>query len=113
MEMPAAPLRLASVRPVIVLFEALMVLLVRVSVPFRVARVPVVGRVNVVVPVVVSVTLFAPEVVKSPSVEILPPRVMVLPVLATPVPPYWPVITLPFHVPDVTVPNVVMFDEPV
>jgi hypothetical protein len=47
-----------------------------------VARVPVVGRVTLVVAVAVRVVANAPDVVK------LPPRVIVLPVFATPVPPY-------------------------
>jgi hypothetical protein len=58
------------------------VLFVSVSVPARVARVPVVGRVTLVVAVAVIVVAKAPDVVKSP------PRVIVLPVFATPVPPY-------------------------
>jgi hypothetical protein len=45
-------------------------------------RVPVVGRVTEVLAVAVSVVVKAPEVVK------FPPSVIVLPVLATPVPPY-------------------------
>ncbi len=60
------------------------VLLLNVSTPAKVESVPVVGRVSVVVPVVVSVVACAPEVVR------LPPRVIVLPVLATPVPPLAP-----------------------
>ena len=58
------------------------VLLVKVSEPARVANVPVVGRVIEVLAVYVKVVVKAPEVVK------LPPTVIVLPVLATPVPPY-------------------------
>jgi len=58
------------------------VLLVNVSVPASVARVPVTGSVNVVLAVVVSAVVCAPIVLK------LPPIVIVLPVLATPVPPY-------------------------
>jgi hypothetical protein len=58
------------------------VLLVNASVPARVARVPVVGRVTLVVAVAVRVVAKAPDVVR------LPPRVIVLPVFATPVPPY-------------------------
>ena len=80
------------------------VLLVSVSAPAKVERVPVSGRVMLVVAVVVRVVAWAPEVVK------LPPNVMVLPLLSTPVPPYWPVITVPFHVPVVIVPRVVMLD---
>jgi hypothetical protein len=60
--------------------------------------VPVVGSVNDVIPVVVNVVAKAPEVVK------LPPIVIVFPVFATPVPPYWPAITEPFQVPVVIVP---------
>jgi hypothetical protein len=60
------------------------VLLVSVSVPAKVANVPVVGRVTVVVLVAVRVVANAPEVVR------LPPSVIVLPVLATPVPPFAP-----------------------
>ena len=69
---------------VIVLFTPLMVLLVNASEPAKVARVPVVGRVKVVVLVAVSVVANAPTVVR------LPPSVMVLPELATPVPPFAP-----------------------
>jgi hypothetical protein len=57
------------------------VLLVKVSVPARVAIVPVVGRVIDVVPVAVNVVANAPEVVK------FPPSVIVLDPLFTPVPP--------------------------
>jgi hypothetical protein len=57
------------------------VLLVNVSVPSRVARVPVVGRVKVVVAVAVRVVVNAPDVVK------FPPSVIVLEPLFTPVPP--------------------------
>ena len=60
------------------------VLLVSVSVPAKVAKVPVVGRVTVVVLVAVRVVANAPEVVR------LPPSVIVLLVLATPVPPFAP-----------------------
>lgn len=42
----------------------------------------------------------------------MPPRVIVLPVLATPVPPYWPAITVPFHTPVPIVPTEVRL-EPV
>jgi hypothetical protein len=81
------------------------VLFVKVSVPARVAKVPVVGNVTVVAAVAVKVVAKAPEVVK------LPPRVMVLPVLATPVPPYCPAITSPFQVPATIVPTVVILDK--
>ena len=40
-------------------------------------------------------------------------RVSVRPPLLTPVPPYVELITTPFHVPDVIVPNVVIEDDPV
>ena len=63
------------------------VLLVKVSTPAKVAKVPVVGKVKFVVAVVVSVVAKLPDVVKSFPVEILPPRVIVFPVLSTPVPP--------------------------
>ena len=45
-----------------------------------------------------------PGVTSGLVVVKLPPRVIVLPVFATPVPPYVPKITLPFQVPIVTVP---------
>ena len=61
--------------------------------PANVATVPVVGKVNAVLLVVVNVVVCAPDVVK------FPPNVMVLPVLATPVPPYCPATTVPIHVP--------------
>ena len=57
------------------------VLLVNVSVPINVESVPEVGKVTVVAPVVLSVKELAPEVVK------LPPSVMDLLPLFTPVPP--------------------------
>ena len=63
------------------------VLLERVSLPARVARVPLVGRVTLVAAVVVKVKALAPEVVKDEAVEMLPPRVIVLVLLFTPVPP--------------------------
>jgi len=62
--------------------------------------VPLVGKVTLVVPVRVRVQLYAPEVVR------LPPSVIVLPVFATPVPPYWPDIAVPSQVPLVIVPVV-------
>ena len=58
-----------------------MVLLVIVSVPLSVAKVPVVGRVTFVAPVDVRVVLKAPLVVR------FPPRVIVRLALFTPVPP--------------------------
>ena len=51
-------------------------------------NVPLVGKVTLVAAVEVSVVENAPTVVKSPAVFILPPSVIVLPVLATPVPPF-------------------------
>ena len=52
-------------------------LLVSVSVPARVASVPVVGKVTLVLPVVVRAKENAPEVVKDPAVEMFPPSVVV------------------------------------
>ena len=63
------------------------VLNVNVSVPPKVANVPVVGKVTVVGAVLTNVVLKLPEVAKSLAVVILPPSVIVLPVLTTPVPP--------------------------
>ena len=88
------------------------VLFVNVSVPANVARVPVVGSVTLVAAVEVSVRAKLPEVVKLFAVETLPPRVIVRPVLLTPVPPYCPAITPAFQVPVVTVPTVVRDAEP-
>lgn len=70
-----------------------------------VANVPVVGNVTAVVLVMVNVEANAPLVVR------LPPRVMVLPVLATPVPPYWPATNEPCHVPVPMVPTDVSDEE--
>ena len=56
--------------------------MVNVSVPANVARVPVVGSVTEVLAVVVKPSVCAPVWVK------LPPIVIVLPELFTPVPPY-------------------------
>jgi len=64
------------------------VLEVNVSVPDKVASVPVVGKVIFVSPKLVNVVLKVPAVVNALAVVILPPKVIVLPVLATPVPPY-------------------------
>ena len=77
-----------------------MVLLVNDSIPAIVANVPVVGKMTEVLAVDVRVVVKAPEVVR------FPPIVIVLPVLATPVPPYCPVMTLPFQV--VLVDNVLL-----
>jgi Tfp pilus assembly protein PilZ len=63
------------------------VLLVNVSVPANVAKVPVVGKVIFVTPVLVNVVLKLPAVVKSLAVKILPPKLIVLVPLSTPVPP--------------------------
>ena len=63
------------------------VLFVKVSVPDKVASVPVVGKVIFVAPVLVKVVLKLPAVVKSFAVKIFPPKVIVLPTLLTPVPP--------------------------
>lgn len=81
------------------------VLFVRVSEPARVLKVPVVGSVTFVAPVVVSVSEFAPDVTKFPA------SVIVLEPLLTPVPPYVEPITDPFHVPVVIVPRVVKLEE--
>jgi hypothetical protein len=96
---PAVPERLALTNPEIVLEPAAIVLFVSVSAPAKVANVPEVGRVTEVVPLAVNVMPNAPLVVK------FPPRVIVLPLLATPVPPYRPEITVAFHVPEVSVPT--------
>ena len=63
------------------------VLFVKDSVPVKVAMVPVVGKVIFVTPVLINVVLKLPEVVKSLAVKILPPKVIVLDPLFTPVPP--------------------------
>ena len=77
------------------------VLLVSVSDPARVARVPVVGSVTLVAPVCVSVRSCAPKSVSDP------PSVMVLPVFATPVPPFAPTkMPLSVIAPVVAVPGV-------
>ncbi|MDO9155318.1 MAG: hypothetical protein Q7U17_00500, partial [Sediminibacterium sp.] len=65
-------------------------LLVKVSVPANVESVPVVGKVTFVAPVEVSVVAKDPAVVKSPAVTTFPPSVIVLPVFATPFPPFAP-----------------------
>jgi hypothetical protein len=64
------------------------VLDVNVSVPDKVASVPSVGKVTFVTPVLVKVVLKVPAVVNALAVVIFPPKVIVLPVLTTPVPPY-------------------------
>ena len=63
------------------------VLLLKVSAPVKVVSVPVVGKVIFVTPVLFKVVLKLPEVVNAFAVVILPPKVIVLPVLSTPVPP--------------------------
>lgn len=60
--------------------------------------VPDVGKVMFVAPVTVNVVANAPEVVR------LPPSVIVLPVFATPVPPYCPATSVPCHTPVLIVP---------
>jgi hypothetical protein len=91
--MPAVPLKLPLVKPVIVLLPADIVFPVKVSVPSRVAKTPVNGNVTVVAPVVFRVKAFAPvvlkapDVVKVPPVFMFPPNVMVFTPLSTPVPP--------------------------
>ena len=81
---PALPDKLAFVNPVIVFAPAVIFLLVKVSVPAKVANVPIVGRVTFVAAVATNVVAKAPEVVR------FPPKVIVLPVFATPVPPIAP-----------------------
>jgi nitric oxide synthase oxygenase domain/subunit len=71
-----------------------------------VAKVPEVGKVTDVLPVIVKVDVKAPEVVK------LPPKVIVEAPLFTPVPPYVAPITEPCQVPVPIVPNVVIEDCP-
>ena len=67
-----------------------MVLLVIDSVPAKVAMVPVVGNVISVAAVLLKIVLKLPAVVKLFAVKILPPSVMVLIPLFTPVPPKVP-----------------------
>jgi len=67
-----------------VITGAVRVLLVKVSVPCKVANVPLTGKLRSVVPLTVKV------VTNAPCVTRLPPRVMVLPALETPVPPFSP-----------------------
>jgi hypothetical protein len=57
----------------------LMVLLVKVSVPDKVANVPVVGNVTFVTPVLANVVLKLPAVVKSEAVVNAPPNVTAFP----------------------------------
>ena len=81
------------------------VLLVNVSEPAKVAKVPVVGKVTLVLAVTVNVVVNAPEVVNDP------PKVMVFEPLLTPVPPYVPVIIVPFQTPVAIVPTDVKLDK--
>ena len=84
----------------------LIVLFVKASTPAKVAKVPVAGKINSVAPVVFKVMSDAlpepvvPVVVNAAPVFTLPPRVIVLPVLATPVPPFAP-NTMPVTLVDV------------
>ena len=85
------------------------VLFVNDSVPAKVAIVPVVGKVIFVTPVVVNVVLKLPAVVKSLAVKTLPPKVIVLPELFTPVPPNCPAIAcVKFAVPSNALPYKVL-----
>jgi predicted amidohydrolase len=68
----------------VVIVGLVKVLLVKVSVPAKVAKVPVVGSVTFESAVAVKVVAKAPEVVK------FPPKVIVLPELSIPVPPLAP-----------------------
>ena len=63
------------------------VLFFKVSEPSKVARTPVVGKVTFVVPILVKVVLNVPAVVNALAVVILPPKLIVLVPLFTPVPP--------------------------
>ena len=81
-------------------------LFVNVSVPAKVAKVPLVGNVTLVSAVEVKVVANAPEVVR------FPPNVIVLDPLFTPVPPYVPPIAVAFQVPFVIVPTVAIELEP-
>ena len=75
--------------------------------PAKVLKVPVVGRIKSVVPVVFKVMSEAfdtvvPVVIKAPPVLIFPPNVIVFPILFIPVPPFAPK-TIPVTL--VAVPN--------
>jgi hypothetical protein len=70
----------------------LSVLFDNVSVPARVAKVPVVGRVTLVAPVVVSVRELAGVVVKAAPVEKFPPLEKVPVVVKVP-----PIVTFPLR----------------
>ena len=96
-----APIGVLSIEPPVIVAPWI-VLLVNVSLPANVAKVPVVGSVTLVLPVVVKPRVCAPEWVK------LPPRVIVLDPLFTPVPPYVGPIIVPCQVPVPIVPRVVI-----
>ncbi len=66
---------------------AVKVLLVRVSEPARVAKVPLAGRVTLEFDALAAKATFATVVVKVPAVLIEPPKVIVFVPLFTPVPP--------------------------
>jgi hypothetical protein len=70
-------------------------------------RVPVVGNVTAVFPVTV------PAKVKAPEKVTLPPMVMVLEPLLTPVPPYCAAIVVACQVPDAIVPRAVIVADSV
>lgn len=70
------PVKVVAVAPVRVLVTPI-VLLVNVSLPASVASVPVVGNVTFVLPVVVSVNEFAPDVTKAAASVKFPPRLIV------------------------------------
>ena len=85
------------------------VLFDNVSFPAKVAIVPVVGKVTVVGAVLTNVVLKLPEVVNALAVVIFPPKVIVLPVLLTPVPPNSPVIAdVKLPVPSNELPYIVL-----
>lgn len=69
-------------------------------------NVPVVGNVTEVFPEVTNATVWVLE-----PIVVLPLTVIVLPVFATPVPPYWPATTVPFQVPVAIVPTDVRLEE--
>ena len=79
---PAVPDKFVFVNPEIVFEPAAIVLFVNVSDPAKVDKVPVVGKVIFVAAELTNVVAKAPVVVRSP------PKVMVLPVLSIPVPPF-------------------------
>lgn len=91
------------------------VLLLKISVPNKVDKVPETGKVILVGAVDTSdVEKFpkvanAPSVVSVPAVEMFPPNVMVFPVFATPVPPFVPTTIPETFVADVAVLAVAAF----